>query len=352
MEQAPSERCLLSIDGGGIRGLMTAVWLHALQHRLPGPLAAHVDVFAGTSTGALLAAALGADMTTEDIVDHYRHHGERLFPRGFARLANQFGRVFTEGLWPARYDAEPLARLLRTLFADMTLGALAHRTLISCFDVDRNRPLLLDSADPSLHDLPVWQACLASCALPELFAPQVLELPGRGPVRLLDGGLHDPNPAPLAVDRLLGERPLPLLLASFGTGIDVAADEARKQLEAPRTAPDLYWMVTEGRLTQTPPAALAALRQSRYYRFQVDLPSELAPPDGGDRNHLHGLLRTAQAYLLGEGGARLEDLAQALKRRPRPPEPQNSIDSPTPKVSASKPGTPPLSEASTSQRRQ
>ena len=350
MDQELPERRLLSIDGGGIRGLMTAVWLHALQHQLPGPLAAHIDVFAGTSTGSLLAAALAADMTTEDIIDHYRRHSERLFPRGFARLANQFGRVFTEGLRPARYDAEPLAQLLRTLFGDMTLGALPRRTLITCFDVDRDRPLLLDSTDPALDDLLIWQVCLASCALPALFAPQTLELPGRGPVRLLDGGVHDPNPAPLAVDHLLRERRSALLLASFGTGIDVAADEALRRLEAPRAAPDLCWMASESRLTE--PAPLDALSQSRYYRFQVDLPSELAPADGGDRNHLHGLLRAAQAYLMGEGGARLAELAQALTCAPRPPEPQKTIDSPTPKVSASKPATPPLSEASTSQRRQ
>jgi len=63
---------ILSLDGGGIRGLITAVWLHKLETELNRPIAECFDLIVGTSTGSILACAVAAKIPAEQIVSLYR----------------------------------------------------------------------------------------------------------------------------------------------------------------------------------------------------------------------------------------------------------------------------------------
>jgi patatin-like phospholipase/acyl hydrolase len=72
---------VLSLDGGGIRGIFSAALLAGLEKDLGRPSLDHFDLVVGTSTGGLIAAALGAGMTPEEIVDLYVAKRETIFPR-------------------------------------------------------------------------------------------------------------------------------------------------------------------------------------------------------------------------------------------------------------------------------
>ena len=89
---------ILSLDGGGIRGIITAVWLDRLEQALGGPLRQHFDLIAGTSTGGILACALARGTEAAKIVDLYRDRGREVFPDQAARLWSRITRTFSQGL--------------------------------------------------------------------------------------------------------------------------------------------------------------------------------------------------------------------------------------------------------------
>jgi patatin-like phospholipase/acyl hydrolase len=121
---------ILSLDGGGIRGVLTAVLLKRLDQIQPGFLE-KVDLFAGTSTGGILALALAAGFAPEECKELYVKFGPEIF-------ANPIPDWIDGGsLFGAKYENDNLARAVRRYFGDRTLRDLLPRhVLISSFDLD------------------------------------------------------------------------------------------------------------------------------------------------------------------------------------------------------------------------
>src|SRR5438270_13739741 len=65
---------ILALDGGGIRGLLTTILLERLEAAVPGFLS-HIDLFAGTSTGGILALGLASGITPTAARDLYEGKG-------------------------------------------------------------------------------------------------------------------------------------------------------------------------------------------------------------------------------------------------------------------------------------
>jgi len=70
---------ILSLDGGGIRGVFSAAILAAIEEDLNVHLVDHFDLIAGTSTGGIIALALGLGLRPADILAFYIEHGPRIF---------------------------------------------------------------------------------------------------------------------------------------------------------------------------------------------------------------------------------------------------------------------------------
>jgi len=314
---------IISFDGGGIRGLMTAAWLHQLQSELPLPLGHYADVLVGTSTGSLLACALAAGMTTTDIIRHYQQHGEKIFPRSFARLVGEVERIVADEKIPAEHDISGLRHMLEEIFAEKILQDLDYRCLVGIYDITNTMPLLLDTADACHQSLKVVSACLASCALPTLFPAQPLSarcLAGR---LFADGGVFDYNPTAQTIAKLLTQSaepwddPQPILVVSFGTGHSKRTATPRSGLAAPIENGDLTWLTEylSGRLRGVEQRRLEDyLGRCRYYRVQIELPDELMDPTGDRGRNIHKLLSAGHRYLVDEGGGqKIHAIAQALQ---------------------------------------
>ena len=99
---------ILSCDGGGIRGLLSAVWLSRLEKKLGGPLRDYFDLAAGTSTGSILACAVSLGIPAEKIVNMYLERSKEVFPPFEARIWERVQRTFTDGLSAPRYDGKGL----------------------------------------------------------------------------------------------------------------------------------------------------------------------------------------------------------------------------------------------------
>ena len=122
---------ILSLDGGGIRGLYTAVLLKRLAQIVPG-FTDRADLLAGTSTGGILALGLAKGISTQDLVDLYKNNGAAIFSRSVWREVRDLSDVFG-----AKYDNRELVQIIQTTFGAGDLRALLPRhVLIPSFDLD------------------------------------------------------------------------------------------------------------------------------------------------------------------------------------------------------------------------
>lgn len=134
---------ILSLDGGGIRGLLTLVLMQRLEAAAPGWLE-QTDLIAGTSTGGIIAIGLAAGLNTAALRLLYQEHCHEVFEDSLIDDILDLGM-----LSGAEYDGRHLARLLHTTLGDVTLGQLGKKVVISAFDLDN------EAAAPALR---TWKA--------------------------------------------------------------------------------------------------------------------------------------------------------------------------------------------------
>jgi len=128
---------ILSIDGGGIRGILPASILAKLEERyLPGKSAGdYFDLITGTSTGGIIALGLSVGLPARRILDIYMEHGAEIFPSlEFDPLKLRSGLRLLRGLRHHTYDPDKLLRYLEKVFGQTLLGDAKRRLCIPTFD--------------------------------------------------------------------------------------------------------------------------------------------------------------------------------------------------------------------------
>jgi predicted acylesterase/phospholipase RssA len=201
---------VLSLDGGGSRGILAIGALARLQEELPADsyIGDYFDVICGTSTGSLIAFALGMKrMTLAEIKTMYIALAKDMF--GTKSKAH----MMVNG---TQYSTYTLRRNVKEQF---TAPSGAPRYMSDVFHPDAHRPVLIattstkddwtklhvfgnytrrgsDSPYPLINDVAVWQACRATSAAPTFFSPKALEAGG---TEFVDGGVVVNNPINVAV---------------------------------------------------------------------------------------------------------------------------------------------------------
>ena len=176
-----SRRVALVLGGGGLKGFAHIGVLRALEERGIVP-----DLYAGTSIGALIAAAyLGGTP-----VDELARRAEALRKRDLFRL-NHFRMLLDRMRAPSIYLEEPLRELCAGAMPDVTFAGLPKRLLVNTVDIDRGARVVWGL--PGLEDIPIRDAVYASCALPGFFPPGRVD--GR---TCIDGGVVDNLPVSVA----------------------------------------------------------------------------------------------------------------------------------------------------------
>jgi patatin-like phospholipase/acyl hydrolase len=123
---------ILSLDGGGIRGVFTTGLLSRLEAM--APFLAKVDLFAGTSTGGIIALGLAGGLTPDELTHLYLALGPEIFPPSPLGPLAIVGKVVC-----APYDSAALRRALTDAFGRRNLrrlGDLGRRVLVPTFDLD------------------------------------------------------------------------------------------------------------------------------------------------------------------------------------------------------------------------
>ncbi len=208
---------ILSIDGGGFRGAYSAYLLKRMEDEWGVNWRTQFDLFAGTSTGAIIAAGLAHGESANKLYNLYAEHGQSIFRRRW------FARFILGGfssLIASRYSIKNLRSCLHDVFGDIQLKDIQVPLIIPSVDIGGGRVHVFKSAyDPEFHRDPnvlVADAVMASCSAPTYFDPYVV-----GHYPLTDGGLWANNPALVAAieaKRRLGVDLYNLRILSIGAG--------------------------------------------------------------------------------------------------------------------------------------
>jgi uncharacterized protein len=188
---------ILSIDGGGIKGVFPASLLASLERHLPEPVGSYFDLIAGTSTGGIIALGLGLGFRAEELLGFYERHGAEIFGGNRAYL-------WVRHLGRAKYNPKPLEEALGRYFGDRLLGESKTRLVIPSMNLETGEVYIYKTAHhPRFindHRVRAVDVALATSAAPTYFPAH------RSPssVPLVDGGVWANNPVGMAVVEAVG----------------------------------------------------------------------------------------------------------------------------------------------------
>ncbi|UGS38086.1 patatin-like phospholipase family protein [Capillimicrobium parvum] len=304
---------VLSIDGGGIRGIVPATVLAALEQRTAKPANELFDLIAGTSTGGILALALtapgpdgGPRWNATAILDLYREEGPKIFSRSLGRRITSI-----EGLIDERYPSENLRAVLQRYLGGATLEQALTPMLVTSYDLVARKPRFFKSWRDDDVGVPMALAAEATSAAPTYFEPVLVD-----GTPLVDGGVFAGNPAMCAYAEARRLRPddEDVLLVSLGTGSltrPITYDQAKDWglLEWARPVIDV---VLDGS-SDAVDYQLDQLLADRHVRLQAALTDANDNMDDASAANLDALARTGRR-LVEENAARLDALAAEIGR--------------------------------------
>jgi patatin-like phospholipase/acyl hydrolase len=158
---------ILAIDGGGIKGAFSAAVLAEWEKQTRRVIAEHFDLIAGTSTGGIIALALGFGLPAAKILEFYQKEGPKIFPN---ITAQQKLSLNLRHLWEPKYSAGPLRTALKGVFGEKCLKDVKCRLLVPAFDVVAGRNYLFKTRhDPRFifdQDALAVEIALATAAAP------------------------------------------------------------------------------------------------------------------------------------------------------------------------------------------
>ena len=302
----------IAIDGGGIKGLIVARALMALEDELGGgPLIKHpeIKILAGTSTGAIITAAIAMGMEAKDIAKVYKDMGQKVFPplapTWFPKpleQADEFVRVVAQ---PSLYSNERLIDLLKTVIqqqtgqADLTLAELDERLgpdkalILTTVNINERRTRFLKNYKEDNGDWKLWEAILASSSAPIALPVWSRVEAGEKQVYYTDGGVGNyGNPAYVVAQEAVvfrGYAPEDVSVLSFGTGWVNGANYERANgvptswhgLDWARNAPNL--LVGDNARAQSLDITEGfGNSQLDFRRFQFELETDISADAFGD----------------------------------------------------------------------
>jgi uncharacterized protein len=276
---------ILSIDGGGIRGIIPAILLAEIEDRTKRPISHLFDLIAGTSTGGVLALGVTKpnhegkpEYKAEDIVKLYEDYGPIIFHQSFLRKINNLGSLLDE-----KYSSRNIEKVLNHYFKNTYLNEAVTEVLITGYEIERRAAYFFKSKyakKDKQRNFLMKDVARATSAAPTYFEPEKIPTEDLAEYfALIDGGVFAGNPAMCAYVEAIKMFPdeKEFLVVSLGTGEltrPIYYDQA-KNWGIARWARPILDVVLSG-ISDTVDYQLKKLLPSeddlrKYYRFQVRL---------------------------------------------------------------------------------
>ncbi len=136
---------VLSLDGGGIKGTYTASVLASLEKMTGKKIREYFDLIAGTSTGGIIAVAMGVDVAVEEILTLYTEHGSEIFPLPGTGWVGKIMDKWRHLRGP-KHCQETLKELMDKKLGERLFGESKTRLVIPAFDAVRGKTQLFKTA--------------------------------------------------------------------------------------------------------------------------------------------------------------------------------------------------------------
>ena len=301
---------VLSIDGGGVRGIIPARILQEIETRTNKPISKLFNIVSGTSTGGLLTLAItkpdgqgNPEFSAEYLVRLYMERSKEIFakPSIIRKIKTGFG------LWGSKYDRAAYDEILLQIFKDNLLSQSLCPIFIPIYSLGNSKPFIASTyfaARNKENDFYLRDIAGAASAAPTYFDPKKFRSPnGTTIYQGVDGGIYANNP------ELIGVTGVYLLHPSFEIGniilLSLGTGDTVKNNQNSGNDGDIGWlknkdiignmMDAESAIAET--AVTAMLKNSNHFRFQLHLPNELAAMDNSSDGNLNALLEAAENFI-------------------------------------------------------
>lgn len=217
---------VLSIDGGGIRGIIPSMVLKELEGRTQVPVSSLFDLIVGTSTGGLIA--LGLTMPNDDggplydaksMIGFYETEGKKIFHIPIWKRVESAWNLLDE-----KYPDSGIDRVLKNHFGDVRLKDAITPVIIPAYEIEGRTPWFFRSTRAKIsaeYDYYMKDVARAASAAPTYFSPKQLKGSDSGELySLIDGGVYANNPSMCAYAEAKALFPdkKDIIMVSLGTG--------------------------------------------------------------------------------------------------------------------------------------
>ena len=183
---------ILTIDGGGIKGVFPASFLATVEDSIKDNVANYFDLIVGTSTGGIIALGLGLGLSAKELLAFYEEHGPTIFK-------GNRGLRWLRWLGTSKYSKTPLENALKSCFGDKRLGDSKKRLVIPSLNLENGEVHIYKTAHhPRLetdYKESAVDVAMATASAPTYF-PTHRSIAG---IPLIDGGLWANNPVGMSV---------------------------------------------------------------------------------------------------------------------------------------------------------
>lgn len=221
-QKKEGELRILSIDGGGMKGVIPSQYLTRIEKQISDSILNYFDFITGTSTGGIIALSLASGMSSKEILHLYEHEGNRIFGK----------KKYDKGLLQPVYSNHNLKKLLKEKFKDNKMRDAQTMLCIPSIENHNANPKVYKTPHRADYiydeDMLMWEVGLATSAAPIYFSAATI---GENETKI-DGGLWANNPVlvGIAEGKRLGFDLNNIKILSLGTGsfYNVNQERARK----------------------------------------------------------------------------------------------------------------------------
>ncbi len=321
---------ILSLDGGGIRGIISCVILKYIEEQLqkldhPGAkIGDYFDMIAGSSTGGLLASILlfpdknkKAKFSMQEVFDLYAQKGDNIFNVSFWEvLLNPFG------LFDEKIPRKNIEKHLKEVFGNLELKSFIKPCLITSYDITARNAKFFTSQNAFLpiKNFYVRDVCRATSAAPTYFEPANIKSLYGQEFTLIDGGVFANNPAlcayaearKIAFSKILEDAEKPdfpcirhMIMVSIGTGTVLKS----YQFEEFENAGKIKWIsplidILLSSNAETVDYNLKKMYEAQtirnsqnYYRLMPDLKDASPEMDDASKENIYNLIQTGLSFV-------------------------------------------------------
>jgi len=302
---------VLSIDGGGIRGIIPALVLAEVERQTKRSACELFDLIAGTSAGGIITLGVTAPgengkplHSAQELADFFITDGPTIFSRSLLRTIKT-----VDGLLEEKYSVSGLEAALQRNLGEALLAEALGDVLITSYDIQSHEPFFFKSSQARKEperNYPMRVVARATSAAPTYFEPEhaiphVARSGEPSDYALVDGGTFANNPALCAYAEAMRDHPgADILVVSLGTGrlTETIPFRKAKHWGLVEWARPLLGVIMDGTSAAVDYQLDQLLeRNVRHFRFQTELKGVSDSLDDASAANIEGLVRLARGLI-------------------------------------------------------